>query len=125
MSKLFIEYLKMKKEDNNKIYLFKNGIFYIALEEDAKKLSQIFKFKISNLNQHIIKCGFPLSRLSYYSNLMKLQNLNFEIVNLISKENYEHKLINSILNLDLTNITFREAFDFLAKIQNNYKDIYK
>lgn len=29
MSKLYNEYLKLKEKDNNKLYLFKSGKFYI------------------------------------------------------------------------------------------------
>ena len=55
MSKLYVEYLKLKNKDINKVYLFKSGIFYIALEEDAKKLSELFDFKLTNLNESVIK----------------------------------------------------------------------
>lgn len=37
MSKLYNSYLELKEKDSNFIYLFKNGVFFIALYEDAKK----------------------------------------------------------------------------------------
>ena len=36
MSKLYNKYIDKKKENNNKLYLFKSGNFYIFLGEDAK-----------------------------------------------------------------------------------------
>ena len=37
MSKLYKKFLELKRSNNNKVYLFKSGIFYIALAEDAEK----------------------------------------------------------------------------------------
>lgn len=41
MSKLYNSYLELKEKNSNFIYLFKNGVFFIALDEDAIKLSNI------------------------------------------------------------------------------------
>ena len=46
MSKLYEQYLKLKNENPKKLYLFKSGLFYIALEDDAVALSD--KFKLNN-----------------------------------------------------------------------------
>ena len=43
MSKLLKQYNELKNKDSKKIYIFKVGIFYNILNEDAKL------FKISNL----------------------------------------------------------------------------
>ena len=67
MSKLYKSYEKLKEKAPGKIYIFKSGMFYICLEEDAKKISEIFGFKVTKLNENIIKAGFPTSRLNYYS----------------------------------------------------------
>ena len=37
MSKLYKSYEKLKEKAPGKIYIFKSGMFYICLEEDAKK----------------------------------------------------------------------------------------
>ena len=80
MSKLYVEYLNLKKENSNQLYLFKSGIFYIALEDDAKRLSEIFDFKLINLNESVLKCGFPQKRLEFYSNKLNSLNVSFQIV---------------------------------------------
>ena len=134
MSKLYSEYVKLKEQNNKKIYLFKSGIFYISLQDDAQKLAEMFNFKIINLNDKITKCGFPLKRLDFYVNLLNQNHVDFEIVdNNYSKiENYSDylknenikKIINSIQSLDMDNITFRESFEFLSDLKNKLSQIY-
>ena len=68
MSKLFKEFEKRKQENQNKLYLFKSGIFYISLNEDAKKLSELFNFKITQLNDTVKKAGFPAKNLNIIQN---------------------------------------------------------
>ena len=80
MSKLYKSYLNLKNEDKEKIYLFKSGMFYIALDKDCEKLSEIFGFKQTKLNEQVNKCGFPISRLEFYIEQLNNRNLQFEIV---------------------------------------------
>ena len=54
MSKLFEMYNKLKTENNKIIYLFKSGIFYIALDEDAKFLSEKYNYKLTNLTSMMV-----------------------------------------------------------------------
>lgn len=78
MSKLYEKYKVLKSEDTSKFYLFKSGIFYIFLDEDAIKMSEILNLKLTNLNQSIVKCGFPVKNLDKY-----LQLLTYIIIKLI------------------------------------------
>ena len=135
MSKLYDEYRKLKIKDESKLYIFKSGMFYIALEDDAKTLSEMFDFKIVKLNENVVKSGFPISRLEYYLELLNKRNINFEIIdgNYSKIENYEDymnncklkKIITDINNLDLDNVTFKEAYNYLEKLKNEIKKIYK
>lgn len=59
MSKLYNLYKKCKNNDAVKTYIFKSGIFYIALEEDAVFLSELLGFKLTNFTESVMKCGFP------------------------------------------------------------------
>lgn len=134
MSKLYKSYEKLKEKDQQKIYIFKSGMFYICLEDDAKKISEIFGFKITKLNENIVKAGFPISRLDYYVEQLKNRKILFEIVDHdYSKiENYEDyinnnklkRIIQNIEKIDLNNITFREAYDFLENMKKEIKEIY-
>lgn len=99
MSKLYIEYLKRKKEDCNKYYLFKSGIFYIFLSDDAKNINKITPLNITNLTKDIVKCGFPNNSLDKYLNIFNNLGLTIEIVNGITKEktgNNYNKVINRL-----------------------------
>lgn len=135
MSKLYNIYLELKKKDKNTIYLFKSGIFFIAINDDAYLLSKIFNFKITNLNNIAVKCSFPCSSLDKYSNLFKLYNLNVEIIDL--DKNYIHKLkaykqnnkieelLNIINSIDVNNLSISEAYKFIENIKNKVYEIIK
>ena len=43
MSKLYSIYKKLKESNKDTVYLFKSGIFYIAISDDANLLSSKFK----------------------------------------------------------------------------------
>lgn len=134
MSKLYVEYLKLKSENTNKLYLFKSGIFYIAIEDDAKKLSELFNFKLTNLNDTVIKCGFPQKRLEFYIDKLNSLDILFEIIdsNYSKVDNYSDYLnnnkikdiIKSIIQIDMNNISFKESFEFLEKIKIELNNVY-
>ena len=80
MSKLYDMYIELKNLNYETIYLFKSGIFFLAIDNDAYLLSKIFNLKIGNLTNSIIKCGFPCTSLNKYKNLFKVHNLNVKII---------------------------------------------
>lgn len=136
MSKLYKSYKNLKLNDENKIYLFKSGMFYISLQDDAKKLSDIFGFKITKLNEEVEKVGFPQNRLEYYTAKLKsMDNIDFEIVdsNYGQVQNFNDYLNNnklksitdSILKVDLDNTTFRQAYDILSDLKSKVEEVYK
>lgn len=134
MSKLYEEYLKLKKDNNDVIYLFKSGIFYIALEKDARTLNEKLGFKLTNLNENVVKCGFPQQKLDTYINIIKNLEFNVEIIDSKYEKigNYSDYLNNNklkdvitqILNTDMDNISFRDSFYFLEKIKKEIEEIY-
>lgn len=132
MSKILKNYKALKNNNNNnKLYLFQSGIFYIAIEDDALTLSELFDFKIIDFGKNSIKCGFPTNKISYYSNLLKENNINFEIISSNYSENidinnhiinYDY-IIKDILDINFDEITFKDAFFKLQNIQNEIKSI--
>lgn len=56
MSKLLKQYEELKKKDSEKIYIFKVGIFYNILNEDARIVSNAIGLKLTDLGPDIIKC---------------------------------------------------------------------
>ena len=80
MSKLQKSYINLKSKDADKIYLFKSGMFYLALADDCEKLSSVFGFKKTKLNEEIEKCGFPISRLEFYVGQLEKKKIPFQII---------------------------------------------
>ena len=133
MSKLYDNFVNLKSSNKDKIYLFKSGIFFIALNEDATKLSEIFGFKITNLNDTVTKCGFPAKRIEYYSSLLDKMNIDFELIDSNSKkiENSSeyisnlnfNSIIDKLVKIDFDNITCKEAFDILYDLNLKSREI--
>lgn len=67
MSKLLKKYNELKKKNPDKIYVFKVGIFYNILNEDAKAVSKSIGLKLTDLSPDLIKCGFPIAKLDKYT----------------------------------------------------------
>lgn len=81
MSKLFNKYLELKHtQDEETYYLFKSGIFYIFISDDAKYMSNLLNLKLVNLNEDVVKCGFPSNNLTKYLNILSENNINFKII---------------------------------------------
>ena len=75
MSKLFDNYLNLKateKDANNTLYIFKSGIFFIFLDNDARIASKLLNLKLTYLTENIIKCGFPINSLAKHLTRLKL-----------------------------------------------------
>lgn len=133
MSKLYDNFINLKGSDKDKLYLFKSGIFFIALNEDAEKLSEIFGFKITNLNDTVTKCGFPAKRIEYYSSLLDKMNIDFELIDSGSKKIENHleyisnlnfnSIIDKLVKIDFDNITCKEAFDILYDLSLKSREI--
>lgn len=135
MSKLYDKYTKLKENNSDLVYLFKSGIFYIALDEDAIKLSKDLKLKLGKLNEQIVKVGFPVSSRERYVRLLEALNIHFQFVDDTYGviENYSDyanneklkSIVHKILCIDFDNLTFKEAFDFLLGVQKDLQVIYE
>lgn len=131
MSKLLNTYNNLKKQNPDIIYLFKNGVFYLALEDDAKFLSNEFNLKLVNLNPVAVKCGFPCASFDKYYIKLKSINKEFKIVdaNTISDiDTYlQNKKIKNLLceikDIDVNNLSVSNAFAFIEKINIISKEI--
>ena len=134
MSKLFSKYLELKNTNKDTIYLFKSGIFFLALQDDAEKLSQELNLKITNLNPDVIKCGFPVSRQEHYFRILEAKEIAFSIVDDTygTIRNYSDNINNDklkgienkILSIDFDNISYKEAYELLLNTSNDLKKIY-
>ena len=74
MSKLYDKY-KTLKSSNDIVYIFKVGIFYLFIDEDAIEMSNELGLKCTHLNNEILKCGFPLDSLDKYIKILEEKNI--------------------------------------------------
>lgn len=135
MSKLYAKYSEIKNSNPDLLYLFKSGIFFIALEDDAKLLSEELKLRVTNLNENIVKCGFPVSREEHYLRLLQAKEIPFQIVDSTYGvvENYSDymnndklkDIIGKITSINFDEITFKEAYEILLSTSTKLKEIYK
>nr|DAY63121.1 MAG TPA: MutS domain I [Caudoviricetes sp.] len=132
MSKLLKQYEELKKNDASSIYLFRVGIFYNILNEDAKLINEKLGLKITDLGPNIFKCGFPVSQLDKYIILLNKMKIKYKVINNLPNDsnindylkNVEiKKILNKITDMDLNNTTFHQAFNTLLDIQNKLKNM--
>lgn len=135
MSKLFEIYKNLKQNDNETLYLFKSGIFYIFLDNDAKIINKAFGLKLTNLNDKTVKCGFPSNSLQKYIRLLSSANYKIKIIDnstnisfklkdfVISNDIFE--LLKTISNVNEDNLSIKDAFEFISNIKNNAIKILK
>lgn len=133
MSKLYSKYIELKKQNPDTIFLFKSGIFFLALQDDATILSNELKLKITNLSPDVQKCGFPVSREEHYFRILKAKNLDFKIIDdtygII--ENYSDyinnnklkNIVEKIININFDDITVfvRLAYKYQYISKQNYE----
>ena len=122
MSKLYLEYLKKKNKDKEKYYLFKSGIFYIFIEDDAYRINKYIDLKITKLNDEVVKCGFPIKNIDKYMALFKDNNLDIEIVDNSDKIKDVIKYINKI---DINSINGIEAINILNNIKEKLDEWFR
>ena len=117
MSKLYMKYLEKKNIDKDKYYLFECGMFYIFIDDDAYKISKYVPFKITKLNENIVKCGFPKNSIDKYIEIFNNLELDIEIVNNNDKDGINNKIIKMIKDIDIDNISPLKAIEILYKFK--------
>ena len=132
MSKLMNLYTNLKNQNPNTLYLFKIGLFYNFLNDDAKKISNLLHLKLTNLSPEIIKCGFPYSSLNKYLKILSTLPYEFKIIdysnsstsNSYSIEEFKldmstKKLLEKISSIDTDTISVTEAYSLLDELKDN------
>lgn len=125
MSKLYDNYLELKKKDNNSLYLFKSGMFYIFLDQDANLASKKLNLKLTMLNNSIVKCGFPINSLAKYTSILDENEIKYDIIDgciVSSKTKYiESERLQSYLDklkkIDINKLSPIKAFEILSDLK--------
>ena len=135
MSKLYNSYLSMKKLDKDTILLFKSGIFYVLLDNDARLVSSILNLKLTHLNSEVVKCGFPINSLDKYLNLLISYKLNVKIIDINSitsyrpheftNENNTDSLLTELSTLNVNDLSIKDAYSKLEYFNYKANDILK
>lgn len=129
MSKLYKKFISLKIENPNKVYLFKVGIFYIFIDDDARLMSTILNLKLTKLNSVIPKCGFPISSSKKYFDMLKKYNYDIciiEDINLYntipSYQNNENikKVISKLSSVNIDNLSISETYELLYDLQKTF-----
>lgn len=125
MNNLYNNYSKLKQENKDLVYLFKSGVFYIALDEDAKLLSKMLDLKINTQNKSFIKCGFPISKIEKYKMFLNNMNIKYRIIEELEKDSINYspsleikKLIDLINSKDIDSLSIMDAYKHMKQIQN-------
>ena len=130
MSKLYENYLILKKSDNNYFYLFKSGMFYIFIDNDAQFIANELHLKLTNLNDSILKCGFPINSLNKYCSILDEKNVKYKIIEnnsvveskkqYIDFQNIQIQL-DSIKKLDINKLTPLKAFELISNLHSSLR----
>lgn len=134
MSNLHKKYLQLKQQNCEYSYLFKCGIFYIFLDEDAKRLSPILSLKLTNLNDSVVKCGFPTTQLDKYLAYLKSADVPIKVIEsykstaTFSENDYIYlkkstNFIKRISKINADKLSISEAFDLLQTISLEGKEL--
>ena len=136
MSKLYKNYVALKVKDCSKYYLFKCGIFYIFLDDDARVMASALNLKLSNLTPTIVKCGFPVDSLDKYLLMLKNSEYKVHIVkdndfvnsinafDFINNKSFQN-ILDDFLTTNIDELSISQAFDLLYDLQNKFKEIKK
>lgn len=131
MSKLLKQYEQLKKEDASSIYIFRVGIFYNILNEDAHTLNEKLGLKLTSLSPEITKCGFPISSLDKYTQKLDKMQIKYSIIDNLTdititdySNNIEFKkIINKIKSIDIDNTNPIDALNILNDLKNKIEKI--
>lgn len=133
MSKLYSKYLEQKALNPNIFYLFKSGIFYMALNDDANRLSDALSLRVTNITDKIYKCCFPVSKSDFYFKTLESLNIDYKIIDssqnvVLNYAEYKdnekfNSIITNLIKLDLNKTSFQDAYIILTNTIHDLKQI--
>ena len=119
MSKLYQKYAKLKENNEDLIYLFLCGNFYIALDSDAIILNELFGMKLTKFSNLCDKCGFPKNSLEKYVNMFEEKNIKYRLIeNDINDKNKLDKIYNMLKYINIENLSNEDLKDIILIIKN-------
>lgn len=119
MSKLYQKYEKLKENNEDLIYLFLCGNFYIALDSDAIILNELFGMKLTKFSNICDKCGFPKNSLEKYINMFEEKNVKYRLIeNDLNDKDKLDKMYNMLKDINIENLSNEDLKDIILIIKN-------
>ena len=119
MSKLYQKYEKLKDNNEDLIYLFLCGNFYIALDSDAIILNELFGMKLTKFSNICDKCGFPKNSLEKYVNMFEEKNIKYRLIeNDLNDKDKLDKIYNMLKDINIENLSNDDLKDIILIIKN-------
>ena len=119
MSKLYQKYEKLKENNEDLIYLFLYGNFYIALDSDAIILNELFGMKLTKFSNLCDKCGFPKNSLEKYVNMFEEKNIKYRLIENDLDDKYKlDKIYNMLKDINIENLSNEDLKDIILIIKN-------
>ena len=119
MSKLYQKYVKLKDNNEDLIYLFLCGNFYIALDSDAIILNELFGMKLTKFSNLCDKCGFPKNSLEKYVNMFEEKNIKYRLIeNDLNDKDKLDKIYNMLKDINIKNLSNEDLKDIILIIKN-------
>lgn len=116
MSKLYNRYKTLKNKEDI-VYIFKVGIFYVILDDDAKILSKLLNLKLIPLNSEVNKCGFPVNSLKKYEKILKDNKIKYKIIEDYEENKDLNQFLNKIKKYDIDNMTGIKALELIYELK--------
>lgn len=116
MSKLYNRYKTLKNKEDI-VYIFKVGMFYVILDDDAKILSKLLNLKLIPLNSEVNKCGFPINSLKKYEKILKDNKIKYKIIEDYEENKDLNQFLNKIKKYDIDNITGIKALELIYELK--------
>ena len=119
MSKIFDEFKRLKSINNEKMYLFRCGKFYIFIDSDCDLINEYVVLKKVPFGS-TYKCGFPENVLQQYLKVFNNHNLDIDVIeNIEDKNNFDIKKF--LDEIDINDITPIEALIKLEILKESVK----
>ena len=119
MSKLYQKYENLKENNEDLIYLFLCGNFYIALDSDAIILNELFGMKLTKFSNLCDKCGFPKNSLEKYVNMFEEKNIKYRLIeNDLNDKDKLDKIYNMLKDINIENLSNEDLKDIILIIKN-------
>lgn len=117
--KIYDKYKELKEQNSSKMYLFRNGNFYIFLDKDADLINEYVVLKKTNFTKDVQKCGFPVNSKGAYLKVFQNHGLNIEIIEKI--EDNEENIFEQLKKTNIDAITPIEALNLLYDMKRKLK----